>query len=63
MQFDQATRRINSLNPRLAQVEANYRKQFGDLETPIGKIHQAQNYLSQQLAAIAAMRPGANSSR
>lgn len=39
---------------RLAAIEARYRKQFTALDTLVSSMQSTQNYLTQQLAAIAA---------
>lgn len=44
-----------TINARLADMEARYRKQFTALDTLIGKMNTTSNYLSQQLAQISKM--------
>lgn len=44
-----------TLNARLADIEARYRKQFTALDTLIGKMNTTSTYLTQQLAQISKM--------
>ncbi|RQO33252.1 flagellar hook protein FliD [Herminiimonas sp. KBW02] len=45
---------------RLAAIEARYRKQFTALDTLVSSMQSTQNYLTQQLAAIAANSSSSN---
>lgn len=51
-------KRRETLNTRLVQIEANYRKQFSALDSLIASMNQTQTYLTQQLANL----PGSSSS-
>ncbi|MDQ8024132.1 MAG: flagellar filament capping protein FliD [Moraxellaceae bacterium] len=48
------TKRIEALEVRMESIEARYRRQFSALDTMVASYTSTGNYLSQQLAALAA---------
>lgn len=48
-------KQTDELNTRLAAIEANYRTQFTALDVSLSSMQATQNFLTQQLASIAAL--------
>ncbi|MEQ8485048.1 MAG: flagellar filament capping protein FliD [Pseudomonadales bacterium] len=51
-------RQREALDARMVQVEARLRKQFAALDTLVSRFQQTSGFLEDQLASLAALRPG-----